>query len=337
MRAHSLLLLSTVLGVSSQQVFTEADVRSHNVRADCWVILQGSVYDLTKWAPMHPGGTQAIYNQCGRDGTVPFQSIAKHLNKNVLAIVGPKYRLGSYSASVSAPVVAPLLSAPVLNARATSTPSKPAQTGFTFAEVSSHNARTDCWVILQGGVYDLTKWALKHPGGKQNIYNQCGLDGTAAFQKVREHTSENVIASIGPQYRIGSLLGAQDSTVKKQVVAYDFDGTLQTGGDATGLGEPIPQAIKQLKKDIKRGYRVTINTGRPASDNKMIMSFLKQNGIVSKHVSKIYNGQNKYAGLAQENAVAFYDDNRNDLDKAKRLVPGIKLFLVESSVITPIN
>jgi len=49
-----------------------ATVASHNSRASCWSIINGSVYDLTSWIPKHPGGEQAILGLCGTDGSAKF-------------------------------------------------------------------------------------------------------------------------------------------------------------------------------------------------------------------------------------------------------------------------
>lgn len=36
---------------------------------------------------------------------------------------------------------------------------------ITAAEVAEHTEKTDCWVILHGGVYDVTSFLAEHPGG----------------------------------------------------------------------------------------------------------------------------------------------------------------------------
>jgi cytochrome b involved in lipid metabolism len=36
---------------------------------------------------------------------------------------------------------------------------------FTFEEVAKHNTTEDCWVVIHGRVFDLTKFLQEHPGG----------------------------------------------------------------------------------------------------------------------------------------------------------------------------
>jgi hypothetical protein len=45
--------------------FTWEEVEQHNTTDDCWIVIKGNVYDVTDFAPMHPGG-RAIYTMGGR-------------------------------------------------------------------------------------------------------------------------------------------------------------------------------------------------------------------------------------------------------------------------------
>ncbi len=53
---------------------TAADVALHNTATDCWIILNGNVYNLTTFIPLHAGGAAVIISQCGKDGTAVFNS-----------------------------------------------------------------------------------------------------------------------------------------------------------------------------------------------------------------------------------------------------------------------
>ena len=53
---------------------------------------------------------------------------------------------------------------------------------FTLAEVAVHNKSTDCWLAIEGKVYDVTPFIAsgKHPGGAA-ILEGCGKDATTLF------------------------------------------------------------------------------------------------------------------------------------------------------------
>lgn len=66
--------------------------------------------------------------------------------------------------------------------------------GITVAEVAKHNTEDDCWVILYGEVYDVTKFLPSHPGGKQAVLLYAGKECTEEFDMMHER---NVIQKYG--------------------------------------------------------------------------------------------------------------------------------------------
>lgn len=54
---------------------------------------------------------------------------------------------------------------------------------FTRDQVRAHRTRDDCWIILYGRVYDVTKYLDYHPGGVEEITRIAGMDVTKAFEK----------------------------------------------------------------------------------------------------------------------------------------------------------
>ncbi|KAI9832700.1 MAG: hypothetical protein M1826_001257 [Phylliscum demangeonii] len=50
-------------------------IRGHNSRESCWVIVHGRAYDVTDFLPEHPGGAQIILKYAGRDATAAFEPI----------------------------------------------------------------------------------------------------------------------------------------------------------------------------------------------------------------------------------------------------------------------
>ena len=56
-----------------------------------------------------------------------------------------------------------------------------ATTTIAIADLAPHSTPADCWVAIDGDVYDLTAFVEQHPGGAQRILDLCGTDGTDAF------------------------------------------------------------------------------------------------------------------------------------------------------------
>ena len=87
------------------------------------------------------------------------------------------------TAAASAAPAAPAMSATPM-ATKSAEPSKsaePASTGYTMERVKANGTSSSCWTVINGYVYDLTKWIGSHPGGSGAITSLCGTDGTSEF------------------------------------------------------------------------------------------------------------------------------------------------------------
>ncbi|XP_010473247.1 PREDICTED: cytochrome B5-like protein [Camelina sativa] len=51
---------------------------------------------------------------------------------------------------------------------------------YSKSEVSEHNKRNDCWIIIKDRVYDVTSYVEEHPGGDA-ILVHAGDDSTDGF------------------------------------------------------------------------------------------------------------------------------------------------------------
>ena len=60
--------------------------------------------------------------------------------------------------------------------------------GMTEAAVAKHNTQDDCYVIIHGNVYDVTKYTLQHPGGVERLIQHAGKDATFAFEN-QDHSA----------------------------------------------------------------------------------------------------------------------------------------------------
>ena len=77
--------------------------------------------------------------------------------------------------------------------------------GYTLAEVSQRDSAAECWVAIDGGVYDLTEWIRSHPGGSGAILNLCGKDGTTSFTS--QHGGQSRPSSTLDGYYLAPLIG----------------------------------------------------------------------------------------------------------------------------------
>ncbi|CAE7604143.1 unnamed protein product [Symbiodinium sp. CCMP2456] len=73
---------------------------------------------------------------------------------------------------------------------------------ISMEEVAKHSSPEDCWVVLYGRVYDLTKFALGHVGGSKLITDLAGKDGTDVFEASH---GENVLNSIRGECCVGEV------------------------------------------------------------------------------------------------------------------------------------
>ncbi|MBU0531888.1 cytochrome b5 domain-containing protein [Candidatus Micrarchaeota archaeon] len=51
----------------------------------------------------------------------------------------------------------------------------------TLESISQHNSSNDCWMAIDGKVYDVTDATSPHPGG-ETILQGCGTDATVLFE-----------------------------------------------------------------------------------------------------------------------------------------------------------
>lgn len=74
---------------------------------------------------------------------------------------------------------------------------------YSLADIQLHNTPASCWSTINGGVYDLTSWISRHPGGAGVIQGMCGTDGGSAFRG--EHGSSRKPNAALVLLKIGTL------------------------------------------------------------------------------------------------------------------------------------
>ncbi|OEL12869.1 Cysteine protease XCP2 [Dichanthelium oligosanthes] len=61
--------------MSSSKVFTLEEVAKHNTKDDCWLIISGKVYNVTKFLEDHPGGDDVLLSSTAKDATDDFEDV----------------------------------------------------------------------------------------------------------------------------------------------------------------------------------------------------------------------------------------------------------------------
>ena len=112
--------------------------------------------------------------------------------------------LGVGSQEIPGEVVRGAYVAPTVSATPTPTPTPtPTVAGYTMTQVRANNTSRSCWTVIDGYVYDLTRWISSHPGGSGAILFLCGTDGTNAFKAQHENQSRPAIRL--DTFRLGPL------------------------------------------------------------------------------------------------------------------------------------
>lgn len=92
---------------------------------------------------------------------------------------------------------------PTLSPTPSPTPEVTTASGYTMAKVKENNSATSCWSLINGNVYDLTKWINSHPGGPSAIKGICGRDGSSNFNG--RHGGQSNPAENLAMYLLGPL------------------------------------------------------------------------------------------------------------------------------------
>eukprot|EP00871_Galdieria_phlegrea_P002214 jgi/Galph1/2994/GphlegSOOS_G1668.1 len=74
---------------------------------------------------------------------------------------------------------------------------------FTEEEVAKHCTKEDLWIIIEGGVYDVTSFVKTHPGGEDVLLLVAGEDATSEFHKAK-HSIE--AKKVMERFYIGTLI-----------------------------------------------------------------------------------------------------------------------------------
>jgi alkylation response protein AidB-like acyl-CoA dehydrogenase/cytochrome b involved in lipid metabolism len=170
----------------SATYFTAEDVSKHNKKADCWMIVNGGVYDVTEFMEIHPGGAGILLTVAGKDASDYFNDLH---NPEILDEIGEDYKIGvvgDASAAAAAAAEAEASSGGVLS----------------MADVQQHSSPDDCWIVIEDKVYDVTEFMHDHPGGPKPLMLYGGKDATEEFTMVHH---PQIIKTLAVPFQVGIL------------------------------------------------------------------------------------------------------------------------------------
>uniref|UniRef100_G3VZ42 Fatty acid desaturase 3 n=1 Tax=Sarcophilus harrisii TaxID=9305 RepID=G3VZ42_SARHA len=85
---------------------------------------------------------------------------------------------------------------------------------YGWAEIRKHCLPTDKWLVMERKVYDISRWAERHPGGSRLISHHAGEDATEAFHAF--HQDLGFVRKFLKPLLIGELAPGEPSQDRQQ-------------------------------------------------------------------------------------------------------------------------
>ncbi|KAH0643377.1 hypothetical protein KY289_034351 [Solanum tuberosum] len=86
---------------------------------------------------------------------------------------------------------------------------------FTMEEAAEHNTKDDCWVVIDGKVYDVSSYLDEHPGGDDVLLGVTGQDATDEFEDAGHSKSARELME---KFFIGELDTTSSSIPELEIV-----------------------------------------------------------------------------------------------------------------------
>ncbi len=275
-------------GSSASTVITTSSVSAHSTSSNCWIIVSGVSYNVTGYLTQHPGGVGVITPYCGKDATNAFATKDKGSAHSAYAYQQlATYAVGAIGSTTTAstptstlapgvtatptPSPAPWVAAP------TPTPLPVAQSGYSTAQIATHNTSSNCWLIISGRVYDVTGYLTQHPGGVGVITPYCGKEATNAFNTKGGGGSahSSYASSLLNAYFVGNVSGGTTATPTPTP-------TRAPGVTATPTPTPIPPAPTPTPLPVAQtGYTTADVAGHNTASNCWIIVSSKAYNVTS--------------------------------------------------------
>ncbi|KAI3970738.1 hypothetical protein MKX01_024385 [Papaver californicum] len=103
---------------------------------------------------------------------------------------------------------------------------------FSWQEAAEHNTKDDCWVVVDGKVYDVSDYLDEHPGGDNVLLKAAGRDATDEFDDAGHSKSAIDLMK-------GFCIGEVDPTSEPPTVI---------PGPKSAVDKPKPSITDKLKE-----------------------------------------------------------------------------------------
>jgi len=305
------LLKTAPTGAISKSI-PKSEVSRHCIPEDCWIAINGKVYDVSEFMDRHPGGPTVILNSAGKDASKMYNDI--HKGVMIDRYLRPEAHIGDYGVdeqlmseefwhtlrkarivevqeelnrilaeseepssgvnfkrkasgildllqdktldsdlrakiqsletqkrvaldgedfgkaqAIKAKVDMLLAECKIELKTNISTASRGTDGSIPLSEVARHNKPHDCWIAINGVVYDLTDFLLQHPEQRNAVLAWAGRDASAMWDKIpgRFPSSTWTNMYMRPESRMGEV-GAEP------------------------VVDPRRELMRKLKKELRR-------------------------------------------------------------------------------------
>ncbi|KAG0489320.1 hypothetical protein HPP92_008131 [Vanilla planifolia] len=82
--------------VDKGKIYALSDVSKHSSREDCWLVINGKVYDVTRFMEDHPGGDEVLLAVTGKDASNDFEDVG---HSSTAKAMMEEYYVGEIDAS----------------------------------------------------------------------------------------------------------------------------------------------------------------------------------------------------------------------------------------------
>lgn len=102
---------------------------------------------------------------------------------------------------------------------------------YSYQQIAEHNSPEDVWIVVDGKVYDVTKFVDEHPGGDEIILDLAGQDASEPFTDIGH--SEEALRILNTLC-VGRV-DINSKPVKVEATTTSSQGSHTTGGEGSGI------------------------------------------------------------------------------------------------------